>query len=115
MQGQIKNQIHQSQQRKGWFRSPYLPTLHEMSLKSVAESGRMNMAALEKRNVWRGKDWCALFPALTSTVVLIPPDSAARAVCLLPFSKQLCFPSVLIKTNPEITSLPAPPSLPQPP
>lgn len=91
MQGQIKNLTHQRQGRKGYFRSLYIPIPHEL-VKSMDESERKNMAALEKINIWQGKGWCALFPALTSTVVLMLPDSAVRAVCILPFSKQLCFP-----------------------
>lgn len=91
MQGQIKNLTHQSQGRKGYFRSLYIPTPHEILAKSMDESERMNMVALEKINVWQGKGWCALFPALTSTVVLMLPDSAARAVCILPFLKRAAF------------------------
>lgn len=97
MHDQTKNQTNQSQEKKkSYFRSLYIPTPPNISVKSIAESERMDMAALEERNVWQVKDWCALFPALTSTVVLMPPDSAARAVCILPFSKHLCFPSKYI-------------------
>lgn len=78
MQGQIKKKTHQRE----IVVHPY-PTWDTNEERGCSE--RINIAALEKRNIWQGKDWFALFPALTSTVVLIPPESAARAVCFLTF------------------------------